>query len=95
MTGEVKYLSPRKDGALSFTITPELCDRYAEIEKTQFDGIDEAEIALTDGMFADHDELVDCRDEFEAHYPGKSKRYPGGHLPTFPQLKTHLMEYFR
>ena len=28
MTGVVEYLSPRRDGSTSFTITPALCDRY-------------------------------------------------------------------
>ena len=41
-------------------------------------------------MFADRDEMVDCHEEFEARYPGRGRRYPGTHLPNYPQIK----EYF-
>lgn len=92
--GEVDYLSPRRDGATSFTITEDLCDRYHELERHQFDGLDKAEILLTRGMFADSDELVNCSSEFESYYPGQGVRYPGGHLPTHPELKRFLVPIF-
>lgn len=91
MVGEVKYLSPRKDGALSFTVTPELCRRYQEMETLQFDGIDAAERERTLGFFAREDELVHCQSLFEEHYPGRSIAYPGGHLPTFPEMKKSVL----
>ena len=91
MTGEVKYLSPRADGSLSFVITPEICDAYERLESVQFDGLTPSEVALTRGMFADSDELVHCGPEFDLHYPGMGVSYPGGHLPTFPELKNHLL----
>lgn len=89
--GEMEYLSPRRDGAKSFIISEKICLEYEEMEKSQFDGLDDAEIALTDGLFADSDELVHCGAEFEAHYPGHAHTYPGTHLPTFPQIKTYLL----
>lgn len=91
MVGEVKYLSPRKDGALSFTVTPKLCRRYQEMETLQFDGIDAAERERTLGFFAQEDELVHCQPLFEEHYPGRSIAYPGGHLPTFPEMKKSVL----
>lgn len=97
LKGEMKYLSPRADGSLSFTITDGLCDAYEALEKVQFDDdgpfgpVDEKEISLTRGMFADHDEMVNCRDEFESHYPGRAVDYPGGHLPGFPEIKKYLI----
>jgi len=91
MVGEVEYLSPRADGALSFTITPEICDAYEVLESVQFEDLDEEEIRLTGGMFADADERVHCGDEFELHYPGRGIAYPGGHLPNFPELKKYLV----
>jgi len=90
MTGEVKYLSPRKDGSLSFTLTKEICDAYEELEKSEFDNLTEDEIKLTVGMFANHDEMVNCYDEFQSIY-GSGIRYPGAHLPTFPEIKNHLL----
>lgn len=95
MIGEVAYLSPRADGARSFTVTEELCDRYEEIERTQFDGISEEDIALTDGIFALEDERVRFGSEFEAHYPGKAHFYHGRHLPSFPELKAQLLPLVR
>lgn len=89
--GEMQYLSPRADGSLSFAITPEICDAYERLEAVQFDGLTPEEIALTRGMFADADELVRCGPEFDLHYPGMGVSYPGGHLPTFPELKQHLL----
>ena len=90
-TGTNDYLSPRRDGALSFEITESICQGYEALEKTQFGGLTESEVALTRGFFADHDELVDCLPEFEQHYPGRSLRYPGTHLPNYPQIKKYFI----
>lgn len=84
MAGEVEYLSPRADGAKTFTITPELCDRYEALEANPSG----QEPIL--GLFADHDELVRCGAEFAARYPGCAKEYPGKHLPTFPEVKKFI-----
>ena len=89
--GVMEYLSPRKDGALTFEITEEICDRYEALEGPQFDGLTGEETALTTGFFADHDEMVDCFDEFERWYPGRGHRYPGTHLPNYPQIKTFFL----
>ena len=89
--GEMKYLSPRRDGALSFTITPEISDGYEALEAKEFEGLDAAEAALTDGLFATDDELIHCGDEFGRHYPGRAHSYPGTHLPTFPEIKRYLL----
>ena len=84
MLGEVEYLSPRQDGVPSFTITPALCDRYQALEGP----VEDPDRIL--GLFADNDELVHCRDEFAARYPGRAKEYPGKHLPTFPEVKKFI-----
>ena len=89
--GVMEYLSPRRDGATSFTITEEICRGYEALENVEFEGIDAQETALTTGMFADHDEMVDCHDEFLAHYPGRAHRYPGTHLPNFPEIKKYFL----
>lgn len=91
MTGEREYLSPRRDGALTFTVTDALCDEYARLESVEFDGLASDEIALTTGMFADRDEMVNCKDEFEAYYPGRSRSYPGTHLPNYPEIKKYIL----
>jgi len=95
MIGVNEYLSPRKDGATTFTITEDICKGYEEIERTEFDGLDSKEVDLTYGMFADHDEMVDSKDEFELHYPGRKTVYPGSHLPIFPEIKNYMLPVIR
>lgn len=89
--GENEYLSPRADGAVTFLIDEDICSRYEVLERMQFDSLPSGEQGLTRGMFALQDELVHCGDEFELHYPGCGTYYPGGHLPTFPELKKYLL----
>ena len=84
MVGEVEYLSPRRDGAKTFTIMEELCDRYEALEANQL----YPEPIL--GLFADNDELVHCGAEFAARFPDCAKQYPGKHLPTFPEVKKFI-----
>lgn len=91
MIGEVKYLSPRQDGAESFYITEDICRGYEALECVEFDDLTPQEQSLTRGMFATEDEMVNCFDEFELHYPGQGVRYPGKHLPTFPEIKNYLL----
>ena len=89
--GVMEYLSPRQDGAVSFRIDETICQGYETLEKDEFKGMDDEEIALTSGMFADRDEMVDCFDEFQEHYPGRGHRYPGTHLPNFPETKKYIL----
>ncbi len=91
MMGEVKYLSPRADGAEYFSITQGICDGYRKLEEGQFKDVGPEEAALTTGIFADRDEMVDCRPEFELHYPGRSHVYPGTHLPDYPLTKRYIL----
>ena len=85
MTGYKEYLSPRRNGEAGFYITPELCDRYEQMEKASL-----AEGPVL-GFFGLQDTLVNCSDEFESLYPGRCFRYEGGHLPTYPELKYRLL----
>ena len=89
--GEMKYLSPRQDGALSFEITEQICEGYEALEAVEFEDLDADEIALTDGLFASDDEMVRCGPEFAERYPGRAHPYPGTHLPTFPQIRQYLL----
>lgn len=85
--GEMEYLCPRKDGARSFTITEDICKAYEAMEASEFDGLDENETAITFGMFADKDELVNCKKEFETYYPDHCIVYPGKHLPNHNEIR--------
>ena len=77
MVGEVEYLSPRADGSLSFLITQ--------------DGIDSVEQSRTLGFFAEGDRLVHCAPLFDKYYPGRGISFPGGHLPTYPEMKYAIL----
>ena len=89
--GEMKYLSPREDGAESFMITEKICRGYEEIENGCFEGLDAAEQALTTAFFASDDEMVRHGGIFARYYPlGRKIDYPGTHLPTFPAMKEFI-----
>ena len=88
--GPMEYLSPRKDGELSFLITEEICQKYELLETGALD----ANRAVL-GCFADRDTLVHCADKFESIYPGRAFHYPGGHLPTYPEMKFHIVPAIR
>lgn len=85
MIGWKEYLSPRRNGEAGFNITPELCDRYEQLEKAPL-----AEGPVL-GCFGLQDTLVNCSAEFESLYPGRCFRYEGGHLPNYPELKYRLL----
>ena len=76
---------------MSFEIKEEVCRVYEALEAVQFEALSPEEVDLTTGLFADQDEMVDCFDEFDAHYPGRGHRYPGTHLPDFPQIKKYFL----
>lgn len=82
--GPMDYLSPRRDGETQFLITESLCTRYEQLEAAG----PAASSPL--GLFATEDELVHCAGEFESLYPGCAKKYPGKHLPTYPEVKKYL-----
>jgi len=67
-TGEFEFFNPREDGATHFTITPEIIEHFVEMEKHQFDGITQWDRDNVWGLFADHDELVNCKPTFLEHY---------------------------
>jgi hypothetical protein len=89
--GEQKYLSPRRNGDLTFTITEEICNEYADAEESQYEGLSQDEINMTTGVFALSDELIHCGPEFEEHYPGMAHYYPGTHLPNYPEIKKYII----
>lgn len=93
--GPVDYLSPRRDGATRFFVSEALCQKYEALEIKLFEDITPEERALTLGLFADGDELVHCGDEFALHYPGRDVRYPGTHLPNYPQMKYQIVPALR
>ncbi|MBQ9310521.1 MAG: alpha/beta fold hydrolase [Bacteroidales bacterium] len=89
--GEMKYLSPRADGAQSFMVTEELCRGFEELESVQFGMLTQEEKDLTTAFFADNDEIVRHRHIFEREYGKPGIRYPGTHNPAYPEMKQYIV----
>lgn len=56
--GRNKYTSKRQDGATEFRIDKAVVERFKLMEKTQFDGVDDAEKELVTALFGDKDPVV-------------------------------------
>lgn len=56
--GRNKYTSKRQDGATEFRIDKNIVERFKQMEKEQFAGINEQEKQLVIGLFADKDPVV-------------------------------------
>lgn len=56
--GRNKYMSKRKDGATEFRIDKAVVERFKEMEKHQFDGVNDDEKRLVVGLFGDKDPVV-------------------------------------
>jgi predicted esterase YcpF (UPF0227 family) len=56
--GRNKYTSKRQDGATEFRIDKSVVERFKLMEKTQFDGVNDAEKELVTALFGDKDAVV-------------------------------------
>lgn len=88
--GECPFLNPRKDGATSYTTTPELCDRYEAMEHRQFD---EA-VTRTWALFGDRDTTVNCREEYLQHYR-KMATFDGEHRLRLEDIRDVVVPLIR
>ena len=89
--GEMRWLSPREDGAETFAVTEDSCQDYQDLEDTEFDGLTQAEKDLTIAFFAKDDEVVRHGAEFEKQYGKPGIIYPGRHQPVFPEMKEYIV----
>ena len=88
--GLCSFLNPRKDGATSYTITPELCNLYENMEAYQFEGVTDQAIAETWALFGERDRLVNCRDEYLQYYRN-AKTFAGEHRLSFEDIRDVLV----
>ena len=56
--GRNKYVSKRQDGATEFRIDKAVVDSFKQMEKNQFDGVNDAEKELVTALFGDKDPVV-------------------------------------
>lgn len=88
--GTVTYFSKREDGATEFEITPEIVDSYVAVERSQFRAISQKEKNITVGAFGNKDDVVDCKDDYMAHYENVIY-FNGGHRLDEDALKHRIM----
>lgn len=84
------FFSERVDGISEYEITPELCDRYEELERTQFMDLPFEERNNTIALFGTEDNTVNCRDEYSNHYV-RMGTFPGGHRLTEDVVRDYLL----
>ena len=85
-TGEHPFLNGRKDNQKTFRITREIIKHFNQMERQQFKGITDFDLANTYGLFGIHDDLVNTYDLFRRHYPN-AERFDGEHRLNDKVLK--------
>ena len=85
-TGEHPFLNGRKDNQKTFRITREIIQHFNQMERQQFKGITDFDLANTYGLFGIHDDLVNTYDLFRRHYPN-AERFDGAHRLNEKVLK--------
>ena len=85
-TGEHPFLNGRKDRLKTFRITREIIQHFNQMERQQFKGITDFDIANTYGLFGIHDDLVNTYDLFHRYYPN-AERFDGEHRLNAKVLK--------
>ena len=94
--GKYKWLNKRRDGATEFHVYKETIAHFAEMEAHQFDGITDDDRIFCFGLFGLQDEITaPSRAVFEAHYPGQSRFFEGGHRLNAELVHEHLIPYIR
>lgn len=74
--GRNKYMSKRQDGATEFRIDKAVVERFKLMEKSQFDGVNDAEKELVTALFGDKDPVVNF-------YPLVAELYGAGRCIHF------------
>lgn len=89
--GIVPFFKRRADGATEFEVTTALCDAYRNVEKAQFDNLNDREIAITYGLFGTDDDVVSCETEYDGYYRNKMV-FIGGHRLTDDAVHDYVVE---
>ena len=64
--GKQEFHNVRQDGQTSFMVTKALLEDYRAVSDGRFSIVEPGRVY---GLFGTHDTMVDCFDEFAAHYP--------------------------
>ncbi|MGN1213786.1 MAG: YqiA/YcfP family alpha/beta fold hydrolase [Bacteroidaceae bacterium] len=85
-TGEHTFFNRRRDNQKTFRVTKEIIQHYFQMERKQFDGIDDAEREICWGLFGVNDTVVNGYDLFLKYYI-KAARFEGEHRLNEKVLK--------
>ena len=77
--GTFKYFQPTQNGKTHFTITENVIQQFREMESHLFDGVNDESRQRCWGFFGDNDTIVNCREEFERHFPSHVQTFQGEH----------------
>lgn len=83
--GEYHILNPRQDGVQKINVTKALGKEFAAVCAQNFQGLTPQDADRVAGLFGIHDDVVNCYDEFRAHYP-RAIRFDGEH-----RLNDHVL----
>src|ERR1035437_3470427 len=86
--GVQAFLNSRKDGETTYEVTNLVCDKYFDMESSQFKGITPFDIENTYALFGEKDELVNCQKEYLQYYE-KFDWFSGAHRLTFNRSEEH------
>ena len=85
-TGEHAFFNRRRDNQKTFRVTKEIIQHFFQMERRQFDGIDDAEREICWGLFGINDTVVNGYDLFLKYYT-KAVRFEGEHRLNEKVLK--------
>ena len=90
--GEQPFLNRRLNGAKTFNISMNLCEKYAALEQKQFYGITECDIENTYAFFGDDDKLVNCKEAYLDYYK-HSFIFNGGHRLNSGNIRNIIVPF--
>ena len=92
--GTLNFLNKRINGEKTFEITEEICCKYRELEKRQFQNITQKDKKTTWAMFGKDDTLVNCLDEYVEYY-SNYLIFEGDHRISETSIENNLLPLIR
>lgn len=92
--GEQAVQNPRADGVTSVNVTKALAKAFGAVCAHNFEGLTPDDADRVAGLFGREDPVVNCYEEFRAHYP-RSIRFDGAHRLTDHVLLHSVMPVVR
>lgn len=89
--GDNRYKQPRLDGCDTWHVTRQICERYKDLEATEFDNLTANEKEITKGFFGRCDFFTYLSSiRFKRHYKHRVLM-PGGHYPSEDTILKYII----